>query len=233
MDTCMNLHCLYVLAIMAAGVNTSLHSTSAAGEAPAPCIAKMQIVPVHPWRPPFGLDRVGRTQEAVVTFAGTGKPVGEFVLVGYRDGKEVSRQEVVPGHGKNEVRVSVEAGPTEVVLLVKPTAGGEPAEVARQAMTLPPFEADAVARPESVIHPVDLGTILVPHDWLLLAGGQKATVEVAAMNRGADAPGAHAIAWYESVPGEKAAVQMPLKPGEKPAPTPRKGTRPIPDPFDI
>lgn len=29
------------------------------------------------------------------------------------------------------------------------------------------------------------------------------------------------------------AEPRPLKPGEKPAPTPRKGTRPIPDPFDI
>ena len=43
----------------------------------------------------------------------------------------------------------------------------------------PTFEADAVARPDAVIHPVDLGTILVPADWLLLAGGQKAEVEVA------------------------------------------------------
>jgi hypothetical protein len=40
-------------------------------------------------------------------------------------------------------------------------------------------------------------------------------VEVAALNRGADAPGVRAIAWYESVPGEKSAVPMPLKPDEK------------------
>ena len=181
----------------------------------APAEVKLTVEPGHPWTPPFGLDRVGRPPDAVVTFAGKESPAGEFVLVGYRDGKEVSRQAVVPGKVKNAARVPLEAGPTEVVLLAKSSPDGEPVELARQAVTLPPFEAEAVAWPESLIHPVDLGTILVPHDWLLLAGGQKATVEVAALNRGADAPGARASAWYESVPGEKATIPMPLKPGEK------------------
>jgi len=183
----------------------------------APAEVKLTVKPGHPWTPPFGLDRVGRPPDAVVTFAGKEPPAGEYVLVGYRDGKEVSRQTMSPAGKKAPyvVRVSLEAGPTEVVLLAKSSPDGEPVELARQAVTLPPFEAEAVARPESVIHPVDLGTILVPHDWLLLAGGQKATVEVAALNRGADAPGARAGAWYESVPGEKATIPMPLKPGEK------------------
>jgi hypothetical protein len=204
---------VYALVVALAAVNSFLPAAPATGEAPSPPNAKMEIMPGHPWRPPFGLDRVGRPPDVVVTFTGSGQPTGEFVVVGYRQGKEVSRQAVSPAGEKAPyvARASLEAGPTEVVLLVKSSPGGEPVELARQAVTLPPFEAESVARPESVIHPVDLGTILVPHDWLLLAGGQKAEVEVAALTRGADAPGARAIAWHESAPGEKAAVPMPLK----------------------
>ncbi|MDD5708714.1 MAG: hypothetical protein PHR35_22600, partial [Kiritimatiellae bacterium] len=92
-------------------------------------------------------------------------------------------------------------------------AGKEFVELARQAVTLdrPPFEAEAVARPDKVINPVDLGTILPPADWLLLAGGQKATVEVAALARTADQLGARAVAWYESAPRRKVAARLPLK----------------------
>ena len=112
-------------------------------------------------------------------------------------------------------RIPLEAESAEVVLLARSSPDGEFRELARQAVTLPPFEAESVARPESIIHPVDLGTILVPHDWLLLAGGQKATVEVAALNRGADVPKARASAWYESVPGKKATASMNLITGAK------------------
>jgi len=55
----------------------------------------------------------------------------------------------------------------------------QPVEIARAPVKPPAFEADAKARPDTVIHPVDLGTIFVPADWLLLAGGQQAEVEVA------------------------------------------------------
>ena len=113
-------------------------------------------------------------------------------------------------------RISLEADPAEVVLLAKSSPDGEFRELARQAVTLPPFEAEAVARPESVIHPVDLGTILVPHDWLLLAGGQKATVEVAALNRGSGCPrGACQSPGTNRFQEKKATVSMPLKPGER------------------
>jgi len=36
------------------------------------------------------------------------------------------------------------------------------------------FEADAIARAEMPMNPVDLGAILVPEDWLLLGPGQAA-----------------------------------------------------------
>ncbi len=198
-------------------VNSSFPIAAVASEATAPPVAKLQIVPGHPWTAPFGLDRVGRAPEAVVTCAGSEPPAGEFVLVGYRQGQEISRQ-TLSWTGKKApyaARVALAAGPTKVALRVKSTSGGAPVEISRQTVTLPAFEAEAVARPESLIHPVDLGTILVPHDWLLLAGGQKATVEVVALHRRPTAPGARASAWYESAPGEKATMPISLPPGEQ------------------
>lgn len=75
------------------------------------------------------------------------------------------------------------------------------------------FEADAIARSDRLIHPVDLGTILVPSDFLLLGGGQKAIVNVAVLSRTQDIPGAEVSVWFASSPDRKQAVRMPLAEG--------------------
>ena len=76
---------------------------------------------------------------------------------------------------------------------------------ANDAADAPPFEADAVARPDHVWNPVDLGAILVPKDWLLLEGSQDGVVDIAAISRGQDIPDAKAQVWYESKGSEKPA----------------------------
>ena len=187
----------------------------AVGEGVAPLRAQLQIESGHPWRPPFGLDRVGRPFEAVVTLTGKQPPAGEFVLVGYRDGREVSRQRLTFPEKSPVVRTCLEAWPAEVALLVKSTPGGQSVELARQKVAWPAFEAEAVARPDSVVNPVDLGTILVPADWLLLAGGQKASVEVAALSRRVDLSAGRVTTWYESAPQQKATAAIPLPKGAR------------------
>ena len=187
----------------------------AVGEGPSPLKAQLQIESGHSWRPPFGLDRVGRPFEAVVTIAGKLPPAGEFVLVGYRDGKEVSRQGLALSEKSPVVRTSLEAWPAEVALLVKSTTGGPFVELARQKVAWPVFEADAVAQPDRIINPVDLGTILVPADWLLLAGGQKANVAVAAISRSGDFSAGRVTTWYESAPQQKSTSAIPLPQGRK------------------
>ena len=52
------------------------------------------------------------------------------------------------------------------------------------------------------MNPVDLGTILVPSDYLLLGPGQAATLDVAAISRKRDVPRAEVKAWFESEPGK-------------------------------
>jgi len=204
----------------AAGPGAQPNATPASNPAPAQqgalFDAKLRIVPGHPWRSPFGLDRVGRAPDALVTFAERERPTGALLLAGYRQGKEVGRQAVVsPGQKtRSPVRVPLQAGWEEAALLFLGAPSGQPVELARQTVALPTFEAEAVARPESVINPVDLGTVLVPNDWLLLAGGQRATLELAAITRGSDVPGARAAAWFESCPAEKTAGAFPLKSGE-------------------
>jgi hypothetical protein len=188
------------------------HRYAKGGQATAKSL--LQIEPGHPWRPPFGLDRVGRPLEAVVTLAERQPPASEFVLVGYRNGREISRQKLSLSEKSRVAGVALDAYPDEVVLLVRSAPGGESIEVARQPVAWPSFEAEAVARPDRVVNPVDLGTVLVPADWLLLAGGQEASLEVAALSRSGDLM-ARATAWYESSPQRKATAALSLIRGRK------------------
>ena len=66
--------------------------------------------------------------------------------------------------------------PDELALFAKCRFQGEPTEIERYRVPPALFEADAIAQPESRINPVDLGTVLVPNDWLLLGGRQKGSV---------------------------------------------------------
>jgi hypothetical protein len=186
----------------------------AAGRPRSLAKARIEIEPGHPWRPPFGLERVGRALEAVVTFAEK-PPAGEFVLAGYGNGKEVSRQRLTIGEKPFIARACLEACPAAVALLFEPAPGAGFEEVTRKKVTWPAFEAEAVARPDRMVNPVDLGTILVPADWLLLAGGQKSSVEVAALQRSGGSAAGRATAWYESAPRQEAAATMPLAQGHK------------------
>ena len=93
-------------------------------------------------------------------------------------------------------------------------SGRNPVELARQAVKIKPFEAEAIAMPDKVINPVDLRAILVPADWLLLAGGQKAYVTVAALNRTNDISAARTTAWYNSAPQNIVNEPLPLSQGK-------------------
>ncbi len=180
-----------------------------AAEAAPGARAQVRVDYGHPWRAPFGLQRVGRPLGAIVEFA-PGHVPPEAWLVGYRDGKEIARHRVAAeGKDPRVRRASFAVWPDELRLLA-PAASGGLGEWARQAVRVPAFEAEAAARPDAVVNPVDLGAILVPSDWLLLAGGQGGTIEVAAVSRAADVPGARAVAWFESSPGKTTTAEAPL-----------------------
>ena len=159
-----------------------LHSGDAVAAEAKPT-AQIRIDPGHPWRPPFGLDRIGRPLTAVVEIAAGAQPATQYALAAYLDGKEITRSVLSPtGKPPYSCQVSFPQGPTELVLEAK-SADGKVVDLARQKVDRPAFEAEAIARPERIINPVDLGAILVPSDWLLLAGGQKGKIDVAAICR--------------------------------------------------
>jgi hypothetical protein len=182
---------------------------------------KLTVEPGHPWTPPFGLDRVGRPWDAVVEVPSGAKPTARYEVAAYRDGREIWRQNVTlagpasPAPSPRFGRVTLADWPTEVALLVRSDASAKPVEVARAQVKPPAFEAEAAARPDRVIHPVDLGTIFAPADWLLLAGGQRAEVRAAALSRIADHGNASLIAWYESAPDKQVKTGLALLPGHR------------------
>jgi hypothetical protein len=172
--------------------------------------AQIHIDSGHPWRPPFGLERVGRPLSVVVEVAPNRQPPPKYVLVGYLQGKEIARSGLtLTGKPPYRCRASFDPWPTELALFAK-SAEGAPVELARQNVVRVPFESAAAARPDRVIHPVDLGTVLVPNDWLLLAHGQKGTVDVAAICRSGDVPSGRVTAWFASAPAAKTVVDIPL-----------------------
>ncbi len=160
--------------------------------------ATIQVDPGHLWRAPFGLDRVGRPLAVHVALQAERSPLREYTLAGYRDGRETERHILNLMRGKAPFADSAEfrTFPDEVALFARCRFDGKTDELKRQAVPEAPFEADAVAQPDHPINPVDLGTILVPHDWLLLAGGQKTMIEVAAISHKDAAAAARVHAWY-------------------------------------
>jgi hypothetical protein len=204
------------------------------------------VEPGHPWRPPFGVNRVGQSYDIIVNILSRELPAGEFVLVSYSHGKELSKKLLyltnkTPFTGsipKAELtdqfslhfagiqaftdkitdaftgRASIIENTDQVALLFT-GSNKDTIELARQVINLPVLEAEASARPDKIINPIDLGTVLVPADWLLLAGGQKAYVTVAALNRGNDIASPMVKAWYNSAPQNKVDQQLPLSQGNR------------------
>ena len=86
----------------------------------------------------------------------------------------------------------------------------------------PEFEAEAIARPDVIINPVDLGTILVPSGWLLLGPGQSATLETAAISRTQNWPRPASRHGSSRLPPRRARLSIPLHAGvraDRPAAT--------------
>ncbi|NUQ61443.1 MAG: hypothetical protein HUU20_03080 [Pirellulales bacterium] len=179
----------------------------AAGEKP---VCRIHVDPGHPWQPPFGLDRVGRPLAVTVEVVADASSPREYVLVGYRQGKELARTQLaLVGASPCQCHASFDTWPAELALLAT-TPQGAIVELARQSVEVPQLEAEAIARPDRIVNPIDLGTVFVPYDWLLLGGDQNGTVDVAAVNRSDEIADVVVSAWFESAPAAKttAGVRM-------------------------
>ena len=198
--------CLYGL--------VALGITAAATEA-MPVMARLRIEAVHPWRPPFGPDRVGQSQ-AVVIETTPALPSGALILIARSDDQEIARQTVVFSE-KSPRTAHVWFADLfnfdEVILQLQSSGDTPPLELARQKITLPAFEADAAAHPETIINPVDLNTVLVPSDWLLLGPGQTGRLTIHAIQRSQTDEKFQVKTWFESAADRPSSFAVSLPRG--------------------
>jgi hypothetical protein len=182
--------------------------------------ARIEVDQGHPWRPPFGVDRVGGLPIAHVMIGGPAARGAEYYLVAYRNKRALGRQPLHPAPNPRSSSSIAPPGsaplfasarltgvPEEVILFAR-CARREQAELARAPVDWPAFEADASARPNSPTNPVDLGAILVPHDSLLLGRKQKAVITAVAISRDRNIPNAKLRAWFDNE--ARVDLSMPL-----------------------
>ncbi len=191
------------------------HPGSVAGRPEsAPFTPHFQFDPGHPWRPPFGVDRIGLTP-VIVQFDGGSFPTKEHWLAAYRDGSEVDRHPLdVSGYPPFTARVSFATSPApdELRLLAK-DKDGKTVERTRWKVERPALEAEAKATAYPEMNPVDHGAILPPADWLVLGPAQEARITVAAFSAKEAMPGAELSAWFESNTGKPTKTIVDLRPG--------------------
>lgn len=193
----------------------ALAQNTMSSEIPSPDKIQLDVQPIHAWRPPFSLDRIGHASEVTVTINSPTLPKGKFQIAGYLKGKEVSRQDIglsdsIPYIGRNPLPVNADQIALDFV-----SSKGNHIVLARQKLTLPSLEFEAVAEPDKLINPIDLGAILVPADWLLLEGGQKANLKLALLSRVKNVSSVYVTAWYASAPSKKATMRIHLQQGKK------------------
>jgi hypothetical protein len=182
-------------------------------ETPSPSI---RVVEGHPWRPPFGLDRVGRPLNVVVEVPAPLPSPAEYAVAALRGGSEIGREVLrFPNGSPGTAKAALDGEPDELVLFLVAEPNSEPVELARRKVERAEFEAEAVARAEPLINPVDLGTIFVPADVLLIGPGQTGVVEAAVLGRTRDISNARVEAWYESDPESKAGATLTLERGRR------------------
>jgi len=169
----------------------------------------------HPWRPPFDLDRVGQPFTAVIESSQPPRH-SSYLLTVLLQGKEVGRHPVnFSPQPPCSATVSIAEYGDEVVLSAGKANEVGRIELVRQPIHIPRIELDAVALPDGVTNPVDLGTILVPHGWLLLGPGQSGSLEIAALCRDRDQPDARVRACFRSAPGSATTAPVALAKGRK------------------
>jgi hypothetical protein len=169
-------------------------------------VYKIRLASGHPWRPPFGLDRIGKPVAAVCE-ATAPSAQSHYRLTARLKGREVANYPIqFPASPPYSARATLDRFADELVL----STVADAVELARQTIELPAIDVDAVARTDSITNPVDLGTILVPAGWLLVGPRQSATLEFAAISRLETFPRAQLRTAFESAPQRSTSATIAL-----------------------
>ncbi|MBX3255336.1 MAG: hypothetical protein KF862_14440 [Chitinophagaceae bacterium] len=169
----------------------------------------------HPWRPPFGLDRVGNSLDVVISRSEGKGNLLKVEMICLHKGREVRRLIIPFSNKKNEAaRQNISLDVDEVMLTYKDDRGKR-IHLGRRKVPFEMFECEAVVQPATIINPVDMGTILVPADWLLLEQGETSLIRFAAINRQKDTRKFILTAWFTSSPDDKTFLDLTLPSGQK------------------
>lgn len=169
----------------------------------------------HPWRAPFGLDRVGSSLDVVITRTEGEDNLLKVEMICLNKSGEINRISILfPDKKINVTRQNIPQS-TEEVTLYYETGQGKRISLGRKKVPFEKFECDAVAEPEKIINPIDMGTILVPADWLLLEQGEKSVIRFAAIDRQHNVRKLTLNAWFSSSPQEKTKLDLTLTSNKK------------------
>jgi hypothetical protein len=158
----------------------------------------VRVEPGHPWRPPFGLDRVGQPISVLVEAAQRPQAASYF-LSAFHKGKEVDRLPVaLPDRPPFAARLAFKKYADEMLLRREDASAGRFTELVRQPIHLAEIEVGLEVRSQPAANPVDLGTILVPAGWALRGPGVSPCIDIAVFSRSRDEPDARLTAWLDS-----------------------------------
>ncbi len=108
--------CLTILLAFACGLSGSSLAASSDAERAEPTVFKIALDPGHPWRPPFGLDRIGRPVMVVVE-ASTRPDPANYFITGYSKGKPGASYPVrFSADAPHSARVTLDRDVDELVL---------------------------------------------------------------------------------------------------------------------
>ena len=171
----------------------------------------------HPWRPPFGLKRVGSPMMAwIEQMAPAETPKIELWLSSQVAGRETERKKVEFAKGATRsVRIMIGDNVEQVLLLQTSDDQSQATELAEKNIHRKELEADAVAKATVVTNPVDLGVIFPPSNELLLGPGQSAQVDVAVLSRADKKRTVNLAIWFDSNPASKQRRKIVLNPGQR------------------
>lgn len=169
------------------------------------------IEKIHPWSAPFGLDRVGNSLDIVIRRAGSKVSSLDVEMACFAKGKEISRNIVVlPDSKEGVARQNIPYNAEEIILYYKDNKGKRKF-LGKKEVPFEKFECDALAKSAKIINPVDMGTILVPADWLLLEQGELSAIQFAAVNRDASVKEFELNTWFSSDTAKRSVVKIMLE----------------------
>lgn len=186
---------------------------------PDPTAPRIEYQVPSPWRPPFGLDRPGAPSNVRIVVPDPIEKAAYILETSSGADAALSMTYTAEQLSKSMIVVPLPAYVDKARLTV--VKDGAHVPISEIKIDRPALEAAADAFPESTINPIDLGTVLPPKGWLVLAPKMQTRVRVAASWKGDGALKLLARAWFDHAPEASGSGTLETSRGD------RERTKPI------